>query len=107
MIYDAVSEKAMCPTLSDPMDCSPPGSSVRGIFQARVMEWVQSLSLPQQKGPENSGWLVNPSACLTTECVYHSLKEILRGVKEQLSENRFHKLVTKGFMWSLSKENLN
>ena len=28
-----------CPTLSDPMDCSPPGSSVHGIFQTRVMEW--------------------------------------------------------------------
>ena len=29
-----------CPTLSNPMDCSPPGSSVHGIFQARVLEWV-------------------------------------------------------------------
>ena len=28
-----------CLTLSDPMDCSPPGSSVHGIFQARVLEW--------------------------------------------------------------------
>ena len=28
-----------CPTLSDPMDCSPPGSLVHGIFQARVLEW--------------------------------------------------------------------
>ena len=28
-----------CPTLSDPMDCSLPGSSVHGIFQARVPEW--------------------------------------------------------------------
>ena len=28
-----------CPTLSDSMDCGPPGSSVRGIFQARVLEW--------------------------------------------------------------------
>ena len=28
-----------CPTLCNPMDCSPPGSSVRGIFQARVQEW--------------------------------------------------------------------
>ena len=28
-----------CPTLSDPMDCSLPGSSARGIFQARVLEW--------------------------------------------------------------------
>ena len=31
-----------CLTLSDPMDCSPPGSSVHGIFQARVLEWVAS-----------------------------------------------------------------
>ena len=29
-----------CLTLSDPMDCSLPGSSVQGIFQARVLEWV-------------------------------------------------------------------
>ena len=28
-----------CPTLSDPMDCSPPGSSVHGTFQARALEW--------------------------------------------------------------------
>ena len=28
-----------CPTLSDPVDCSPPGSSIYGIFQARVLEW--------------------------------------------------------------------
>ena len=28
-----------CPTLSDLMDCSLPGSSVHGIFQARVLEW--------------------------------------------------------------------
>ena len=29
-----------CPTLRDPMDCSPPGSSVHGISQARILEWV-------------------------------------------------------------------
>ena len=28
-----------CPTLSDPMDCSLQGSSIHGIFQARVLEW--------------------------------------------------------------------
>ena len=28
-----------CPTLSDPMDCSLPGSFVHGIFQAKVLEW--------------------------------------------------------------------
>ena len=29
-----------CPALCNPMDCSPPGSSVHGIFQARILEWV-------------------------------------------------------------------
>ena len=29
----------LCPTLSNPMDCIPPGSSIHGIFQARVLEW--------------------------------------------------------------------
>jgi len=28
-----------CPTLNDPMDCSLPGSSIHGMFQARVLEW--------------------------------------------------------------------
>ena len=30
----------LCLTLCDPIDCSPPGSSVRGILQARILEWV-------------------------------------------------------------------
>ena len=30
----------LCLTLCDPMDCSPPGSSVHEIFQARILEWV-------------------------------------------------------------------
>ena len=29
----------LCPTLRNPMDCSPPGSSIHGIFQAGVLEW--------------------------------------------------------------------
>ena len=41
MKVESESEVAQsCLTLSDPMDCSPPGSSVHGIFQARVLEWV-------------------------------------------------------------------
>ena len=35
----ACSDTQSCPTLCDPMDCSPPGSSVHGILQARIMEW--------------------------------------------------------------------
>ena len=42
----------LCPTLRDPMDCSLPGSSVHGILQARVLEWVaiafSNLSTKQQ-----------------------------------------------------------
>ena len=30
----------LCPTLCDPMDCSLPSSSIHGIFQARILEWV-------------------------------------------------------------------
>ena len=29
----------LCLTLSSPMDCSPPGSSIHGVFQARILEW--------------------------------------------------------------------
>ena len=41
-VYAAAAAKSLqlCPTLCDPMDCSLPGSSVYGIFQTRVLEWV-------------------------------------------------------------------
>ena len=35
----------LCLTLSNPMDCSPPGSSIHGIFQARVLEWGASAGV--------------------------------------------------------------
>ena len=37
----------LCPTLCDPMDCSPPGSSVHGILQARILEWI---AIPFSRG---------------------------------------------------------
>ena len=37
---EVVSESQLCLTLSDPVDCSLPGSSIHGIFQARVLEWI-------------------------------------------------------------------
>ena len=54
----------LCLTLSDSMDCGPPGSSVHGILQARIQEWV---AIPFSRGsniskhfkvqtPENEGW---------------------------------------------------
>ena len=40
-----------CPTLSDPMDCSLTGSSVHGIFQARILEW-DAIWRPKQRVKE-------------------------------------------------------
>ena len=44
-------------TLFDPMDCSPPGSSVYGILQARILEWVAMSSSRELSQPrETLGW---------------------------------------------------
>ena len=51
-----------CPTLSDPMDCSLPGSSVHGIFQARVLEWVGNshyLNIIMFTADDNSDYCMN------------------------------------------------
>ena len=41
-----------CLTLCNPMDCSPPGTSVHGILQARILEWV---SMPSSRDPLDPG----------------------------------------------------
>ena len=48
-MHESESEVAqLCPTLLDPMDYSPSGSSVHGIFQARVLEW-DAIAFSRQK----------------------------------------------------------
>ena len=56
MVFVCISLMAMCvhakslqpdPTVCDPMDCSLPGSSVHGILQARMLEWV---AVPSSRG---------------------------------------------------------
>ena len=54
--YSQVSESAVTQsylTLCDPMDCSPPGSSIHGILQARILEWV-AISFSKSVSPINS-----------------------------------------------------
>ena len=46
-----------CLTLHDPMDCSLPGSSIHGIFQARILEWVLTLCTPMKRSPPGSSLL--------------------------------------------------
>ena len=43
----------LCPTLCDPIDCSPPGSPVRGIFQARILKWVAISSCRRSSLPRD------------------------------------------------------
>ena len=43
------------PTLRDPMDCSPPGSSIHGIFQARALEWGAKAKVVHQEIPGLTG----------------------------------------------------
>ena len=57
-------------TLHDPMDCSPPGSSVHGILQARIQEW---LATPSSRG---SSWLrdgtcISYISCIGRWVLYH------------------------------------
>ena len=42
-----------CPALGDPMDCSPPGSSVHGTLQARTLEWVAMSSSRASSRPRD------------------------------------------------------
>ena len=55
-----------CPSLCDPIDCSPSGSSVHGIFQARILEWVAMPSSRRSSHPRD--WTQvshNVGRCLT------------------------------------------
>ena len=39
-VYVYVLVAQLCPTLCNPVDCSPPGSSLHGIFPVRILEWI-------------------------------------------------------------------
>ena len=57
-----------CPTLSDPMDCSLTGSSVHGIFQARVLEWGAIARLPCSYTGEITTACWGQGACSLLSC---------------------------------------
>ena len=57
-----------CPTVCDHMDCSLPGSSVRGIFQVRVLEWVTiSFSRGSSRPRDRTGSPTLEADALTSE----------------------------------------
>ena len=53
----------LCPTFCDPMNCSPPGSSVHGILEARILEWV---AMPFSRG---SSWPTGDPGLTRVSCV--------------------------------------
>ena len=75
-----------CPTLWDPMDCSLPGSSVSGILQARVLEWVAISSSRGSSWPRD--WtLVSYVSCIgrqvfTTSTTWEAWHAAVYGVTE-------------------------
>ena len=56
-----------CPTLSDPMVCSPPGSSVHGIFQASVLKWVAISFSRRSSRPRD---FLNPDLLYCRQILY-------------------------------------
>ena len=105
-----ISEVAQsCPTLSDPMDCSLPGSSIHGIFQARVLEWgaiafsVNKLMRRTKNcNTYSQYWSTewpssSPQRCLTAHCTINASKV------EQIGLRRF--AVSTIFTWPLTSGN--
>ena len=67
MLYVCVLVAQSCPTLCDPMGCSPPGSSVLGIFQARSLEWVAISSSRGSSWPSDWIWVL----CVGRQMPHH------------------------------------
>ena len=97
-----------CPTLRDPMDCNLPGSSVHGIFQARVLEWdaiafskltlgnIKQWDLTLRKPPEYKTWhhpTINSTLCRTPHLNHKENKN----TKQIISRQDYH--LTQSFPW--------
>ena len=70
-----------CPTLCDPMDCSPPGSSVHGILQPSILEWVTILF---SRGSYNPGVEPGSPVWATRDAYIHHIK-FSKAVSEYVS----------------------
>ena len=81
-----------CPTLCNPMDCSLPGSSVQGVLQARILEWVaipssRGSSQPRDQTHVSCGSCIGRSGFLTTKATWESLVITVRAKLLQLGPN--------------------
>ena len=84
-----------CPTLCNPMDCNPPGCSIRGILQARILEWV---AMPFSRGSSWSrGW--NWVSCIAGRFFTNGATRKAQYFKAWFLENREHHLSYMGTEW--------
>ena len=70
MFHSVCSFTQLCPTLCDPMHCSPPGSSVHGIFQAIILEWVAIFFCSGSAQPRIWTW-ISWVSCIDKQILYH------------------------------------
>ena len=70
-----------CLTLSDPMDCSPLGSSIHRIFQARVLEWG-AMAFSRKEGKSYQNALLKEEIQLATYYVKRYPTAVLTGIKD-------------------------
>ena len=77
-----------CPTLCDPTDCSPPGSSVHGILQAGILEWVAMSSSrgsarpKDRSSPEGADWM-GLGLAATSVKIFFNLKQMQPNIKSE------------------------
>ena len=69
-IYVSAKSLQLCPTLCDPMECSLPGFSVHGIFQARILEWAATSSSRGSSWPRDRA-LVSCVSFIGRRVLYH------------------------------------
>ena len=104
-----------CPTLSNPMDCSLPGSSVHGIFQARVLEWgaiafSDELALMVLKLEKSSGcftFLLYLYSALSLFCRLHQVSgtdaERISPQITQLLRQCNHQCLKQHWFWNFAR----
>ena len=95
----------LCPTLCDPMDCSPPGSSVHGISPAKMLEWVaisfsRGSSRPRD---QTAGLLHHRKIVLQSEPLGNTLEEkryLRRQLVASVPEEVFWQGLNVRFRWA-------
>ena len=96
-----------CPTLSDPMDCSLPGSSILGIFQARVLEWgAIALLLRKIEHPKGMKLRMKYPLCSLLNFVLPAAEPIIQWKYCDILKANWNKLATysghiRSYQWRL------